>query len=79
MKLTNIRFDDNFIIFDNGEFYLSKINKDDFDDFTKDKSSLDLSTSKGDNVTEKLGELMKEYDIYSHVNFCGFDIQTGGG
>ena len=45
----------------------------------KRKSSLDLSTSKGDNVTEKLGAIDEEYNIYSHVNFCGFDIQTGGG
>ena len=27
MKLTNIRFDNHFIIFDKGKFYLSKIDK----------------------------------------------------
>lgn len=79
MKLTNIRFNDNFIIFDKDEFYLSEINKDDFDNYIKDKSSLDLGEMKGNNVTKILEGLMKEHDIYSHVNFCGFSLQSGGG
>jgi len=79
MKLTNIRFNDNFIIFDKDEFYLSEINKDDFDNYIKDKSSLDLGEMKGNNVTKLLEGLMKDHDIYSHVNFCGFNLQTGGG
>ena len=79
MKLTNIRFNDNFIIFDKDEFYLSEINKDDFDNYNKDKSSLDLGEMKGNNVTKLLEGLMKDHDIYSHVNFCGFNLQVGGG
>lgn len=79
MKLTNIRFNDNFIIFDKDEFYLSEINKDDFDNYIKDKSSLDLGEMKSNNVTKLLEGLMKDHDIYSHVNFCGFNLQTGGG
>ena len=79
MKLTNIRYNNNFIISDGKDFYQSDIDKDEYGDYIKNKKSLKLKDYKKDNITKKLTTLMKEYDTYSHVNFYGFDIQTGGG
>ena len=79
MKLTNIRYNNNFIISEGNKFYLSEINKDKYETYIKDKKSFKLNKYKGDNITNELNKLMKEYDTYSHVNFCGFNIQTGGG
>ena len=78
MKLTNIRYNNNFIISDSNKFYRSEINKDKYEKYIKDKKSLKLKDHKKDDITKKLTGLMKEYDIYSHVNFCGFDGQSGG-
>ena len=77
MKLTNIRFDNNFIIFDKGKFYLSKIDKNLYEKSLKEKN-FKLDEHKGKDVTKRLKSLMKEYDVYSHVHFYGFDVQKGG-
>ena len=79
MKLTNIRYNNNFVISEGNKFYLSEINKDKYEKYIKNKKSFKLKDYKGDDITEGLNSLMKEYDTYSHVNFYGFDIQTGGG
>ena len=79
MKLTNIRYNNNFIISDGKKFYLSGINKDKYEKYIKDKKSLKLKDYKKTDITKELTGLMEEYDVYSHVNFYGFDSQTGGG
>lgn len=79
MKLTNIRFNNNFIIFDKDKFYLSKVTKDIFYKYSKNKRTTDLNEYKDDEITETLKELMNKYNIYSNVNFCGFSTQSGGG
>ena len=38
-----------------------------------------LSDHKKDDVTDTLTGLMNKHNVNSHVNFVGFDIQTGGG
>ncbi len=78
MKLTNIRYNNNFIIFEDNKFYRSEINKDKYEKYIKNKKSLKLKDYKKDDITEGLTNLMEEHKIYSHVNFCGFDVQTGG-
>ena len=78
MKLTNIRYNNNFIISDGKKFYLSEINKDKYEKYIKDKKSFKLKDHKKSDITKELTGLMKEHDVYSHVNFCGFDVQSGG-
>jgi len=78
MKLTNIRFDNNFIIFDKGRFYLSEINMELYEKYLKEKN-FKLDEHQGKDITKRLKALMKEYDIYSNVNFYGFNVKTGGG
>jgi hypothetical protein len=78
MKLTNIRYNNNFIISDGKKFYLSGINKDKYEKYIKDKKSFKLKDHKKSDITKELTGLMKEHDVYSHVNFCGFDVQSGG-
>ena len=79
MKLTNIRYNNNFVISDGEKFYLSEINKGIYDKYIKDKQSFELKEYSKKDITKKLTRLMKKYDTYSHVNFYGFDGQTGGG
>ena len=76
MKLTNIRFDNKFIIFDNGKFYLSKIDKSLYE--KRKEKNFKLDEHRGKDITKRLKSLMKEYDVYSHVHFYGFDVQKGG-
>lgn len=78
MKLTNIRYNNNFIISDGGKFYLSGINKDKYDKHIRNNKSLNLKDNVKEDITKQLNGLMDEYKTYSHVNFCGFDIQSGG-
>ena len=79
MKLTNIRYNNNFVISDSNKLYNSGINKDKYEKYIKDKKSLKLKDHKKGDITKLLTGLMEEYDVYSHVNFYGFDSQTGGG
>jgi hypothetical protein len=79
MKLTNIRYNNNFIISDGKKFYLSEINKDKYEKYIKNNKSIKLKDNKKEEITKRLTELMDEYKTYSHVNFYGFDVQTGGG
>ena len=79
MKLTNIRYNNNFVISEGNKFYLSEINKDKYEKYIKNKKSFKLKDYKGDDITEGLNSLMKKYNTYSHVNFYGFDVQSGGG
>lgn len=79
MKLTNIRYNNNFVISEGNKFYHSEINKGKYEKYIKDKKSFKLKEYKGDDITKELTSLMKEYDTYSHVNFYGFDVQSGGG
>jgi hypothetical protein len=78
MKLTNIRYNNNFIISDGKKFYLSEINKDKYEKYIKNNKSIKLKDNKKEEITKRLTELMDEYKTYSHVNFYGFDVQGGG-
>lgn len=66
MKKTNIRLKNYFVIEDKKKFFLSSIN-----DMNKWKNIniSDIESYKEENITEKLDELMKKYQIYSNVNF----------
>ena len=79
MKLTNIRYNNNFIISDGKKFYLSEVNKDKYVDYLKNKKSFKIEKYKVEDITKELKGLMKEYDSYSHVHFYGFNIQKAGG
>ena len=78
MKLTNIRYNNNFVISEGNKFYHSDINKGTYEKYIKDKKSFKLKDYKGDDITKGLNDLMKEYNTYSHVNFYGFNVQSGG-
>tara|TARA_B110000908_G_C10148868_1_gene400388 strand:+ start:800 stop:1048 length:249 start_codon:yes stop_codon:yes gene_type:complete len=82
MKLTNIRYNNYFIISESKKFYLSEINKDKYEKYIKNNKSLKLKDYKKGDITKRLTELMDEYNTYSHVNFYGFDDkveqQNGG-
>jgi len=78
MKLTNIRYNNNFVISEGNKFYHSDINKGTYEKYIKDKKSFKLKDYKGDDITKGLNGLMKEYNTYSHVNFYGFNVQSGG-
>ena len=66
MKKTNIRLKNYFVIEDKKKFFLSSIN--DINQW-KNINISDIESYKEENITEKLDELMKKYQIYSNVNF----------
>ena len=66
MKKTNIRLKNYFVIEDKKNLFLSSI--DDLDKW-KNIEDDDLESYKEENITDKLNELMKKYQIYSNVNF----------
>ncbi len=70
MKKTNIRIKNQFIIEENNSYYLSSIK-----DIQKWKNYEEdnLDSIQGENITEKLKDLMKLHDIYSNVNFFDND------
>ena len=70
MKKTNIRIKNQFIIEENNSYYLSSIK-----DIQKLKNYEEdnLDSIQGENITEKLKDLMKLHDIYSNVNFFDND------
>tara|TARA_B100000214_G_scaffold367185_1_gene337028 strand:+ start:2509 stop:2766 length:258 start_codon:yes stop_codon:yes gene_type:complete len=70
MKKTNIRIKNQFIIEENNSYYLSSIK-----DIQKWKNYEEdnLDSIQGENITEKLNDLMKLHDIYSNVNFFDND------
>ena len=79
MKLTNIRIDNNFVIFDDKKLFRSSIDKGNYEKYIKNRRSMKLSDHKKDDVTDTLTGLMNLHNVNSHVNFVGFDVQTGGG
>ena len=70
MKKTNLRIRNQFIFEDKNDYYLSSVieheewkhlEEDNYNDFKEKK------------VTERLNDLMEEYDIYTCVNFYDVD------
>lgn len=66
MKKTNIRLRSNFVFEDKHEYFLSSIN--DIHKWKELKED-EFNKFKEDNITNRLKILMKEYDIYTNVNF----------
>ena len=66
MKKTNIRLRSNFVFEDKNEYFLSSIN--DIHKWKELKED-EFNKFKEDNITNRLKILMKEYDIYTNVNF----------
>ena len=73
MKKTNIRIKSSFIFEDKNEYFLSSIS--DIQQW-KDLKEDDFNEIKGEDVSIKLKKLMKEYDIYTNVNFYDEDETT---
>jgi hypothetical protein len=71
MKKTNIRINDYFLIKKNDQYFLSDITDQD-----QWINTDNLVNHKGKNVTSKLGELIKQYNLDYNVNFI--TEQTGG-
>ena len=65
MKLTNIRIDNNFVIFDDKKFFRSSIDKGEYEKYIKNKRSMKLSDHKKDDVTDTLTGLMNKHNIIS--------------
>lgn len=66
MKKTNLRINNNFIIEDGNNYYLSSItNLEDW----KTMNDKDLKDVKKEDVSKKLSNLMEQYEIFSNVNF----------
>ena len=71
MKKTNIRINNNFLIKQNDEYFLSDVS--DYDSWI---NTNDLNDHKGNNVTNEYQELSDKYSINYNVNFI--TNQSGG-
>ena len=70
MKKTNIRIRSNFVFEDKNEYFLSSVN--DIQQWKELKED-EFNGFKEEDVTNRLKSLMKEYDIYTNVNFYDED------
>tara|TARA_Y100000389_G_C17451016_1_gene514818 strand:- start:2368 stop:2622 length:255 start_codon:yes stop_codon:yes gene_type:complete len=83
MKKTNIRLRNHFVIEDRKKFFLSSI--DDLDKWKNINEDELESYKEDDNITDKINNLMKKYEIFSNVNFFdeeetkNINLQKGGG
>ena len=66
MKKTNIRIRNDFLFEDGNEYFLSSIK--DIETWKKLQDE-NFNKYKGKDITTKVKELMKKYDIYVNVNF----------
>ena len=76
MKKTNIRINNFFIIEHNHEFFISDINNL---EKWKECKSLKKFINEKNNKSNILNSLMKEYDIYSNINFIINENEKSGG
>lgn len=76
MKKTNLRINNFFIIENNSDFFISDIN--DLEKW-KECNSLKKFINEKNNKSNILNSLMKEFDIYSNINFIINENEKSGG
>ena len=70
MKKTNLRIRNQFIFEDKNDYYLSSVIEHEEWKHLEENNYNDFKEKK---VTERLNDLMEEYDIYTCVNF--YDVE----
>ena len=70
MKKTNLRIRNQFIFEDKNDYYLSSVIEHEEWKHLEENNYNDFKEKK---VTERLNDLMEEYDIYTCVNFYDVD------